>query len=114
VTGATLALIFVVPVHHHDPALPGANEHQQYSHARSWFDPRGSGSDRVKHDKLIARASPPGQDKLKTININAISGQGAQNCPISTDAAIIFPDGFCYNRSLAGQNPAVQIKLEGL
>src|SRR6266571_4963783 len=91
----TLALIFVVPVLIMT-LLYLVLTSTSSVHTLALVRPTGSGSDRVNTliDKLL-----PGQDKLKTINIDA-------------DAAIIFPADFA-RQVFAGQNPAVQIKLEG-
>jgi len=53
----------------------------------------------------------PGKDKLNVINVSA----GQVNSTLENgdaDAAIVFPPDFAQ-QVFAGQNPAVQIKLEG-
>ncbi len=103
----TLALIFVVPVLIMT-LLYLVLTSTSSIHTLALVRPTGSGSDRVNTliDKLL-----PGQDKLKTININADQVDKALKNG-DADAAIIFPADFAQ-QVFAGQNPAVQIKLEG-
>src|SRR5436309_2045286 len=103
----TLALIFVVPILIMT-LLYFVLTSTSSIHTLALVRPTGSGSDRVNTliDKLL-----PGQDKLKTININADQVDKALKNG-DADAAIIFPADFA-RQVFAGQNPAVQIKLEG-
>src|ERR1051326_8034535 len=103
----TLALIFVVPVLIRT-LLYLVLTSTSSSHTLALVRPTGNGSDRVNAliDKLL-----PGQDKLKTININADQMDSTLNDG-NADAAIIFPADFAQ-QVFAGQDPAVQIKLEG-
>ena len=103
----TLALIFVVPVLIMT-LLYLVLTSTSSIHTLALVRPTGNGSDRVNAliDKLL-----PGQDKLKTININADQMDSTLNDG-NADAAIIFPADFAQ-QVFAGQNPAVQIKLEG-
>lgn len=103
----TLALIFVVPVLIMT-LLYLVLTSTSSIHTLALVRPTGNGSDRVNAliDKLL-----PGQDKLKTININADQVDSTLNDG-NADAAIIFPADFAQ-QVFAGQNPAVQIKLEG-
>ena len=103
----TLALIFVVPVLIMT-LLYLVLTSTSSIHTLALVRPTGNGSERVNAliDKLL-----PGQDKLKTININADQMDSTLNDG-NADAAIIFPADFAQ-QVFAGQNPAVQIKLEG-
>src|SRR5712691_12937973 len=103
----TLALIFLVPIFVMT-LLYLVLTSTSSTHTLALVRPTGSGSDRVNTliDKLL-----PGQDKLKTININADQVDKALKNG-DADAAIIFPADFA-RQVFAGQNPAVQIKLEG-
>src|SRR6266568_5764093 len=103
----TLALIFVVPVLIMT-LLYLVLTSTSSIHTLALVRPTGSGSDRVNTliDKLL-----PGQDTLKTININADQVDKALKNG-DADAAIIFPADFAQ-QVFAGSNPAVQIKLEG-
>src|SRR5258708_4972179 len=77
-------------------------------HTLTIVRPMGAGSDRI--DTLIT-ALLPGKDKLNTIYVNA----GQVNDTLKhgdADAAIIFPPDFAQ-QALTGQNPAVQVVLEG-
>lgn len=70
--------------------------------------PTGTGSDRVN---TLIDALLPGEDKLNTINITANQVDSTlQNG--NADAAVIFPPDFAQ-QVFAGQNPTVQIRLEG-
>lgn len=70
--------------------------------------PTGTGSDRVN---TLIDALLPGKDKLNTIDITANSVDSTlQNG--NADAAVIFPPDFAQ-QVFAGQNPTVQIRLEG-
>ena len=70
--------------------------------------PTGAGSDRI--DTLITNLLP-GKDKLNTIYINA--GQVSDKLNNGdTDAAVIFPPDFAQE-VFTGQNPTVQVVLEG-
>src|SRR3989441_3491967 len=103
----TLALIFVVPILIMT-LLYLVLTSTSSVHTLALVRPTGSGSDRVNTliDKLL-----PGQDKLKTININADQVDTTLKNG-DADAAIIFPANFAQ-QVFAGQNPVVQIKLEG-
>src|SRR2546425_12582469 len=103
----TLALIFVVPILIMT-LLYLVLTSTSSTHTLALVRPTGSGSDRVNTliDKLL-----PGQDKLKTININADQVDTTLKNG-DADAAIIFPANFAQ-QVFAGQNPVVQIKLEG-
>src|SRR5712692_2860097 len=70
--------------------------------------PTGVGSDRVN---TLIDALMPGKDKLKTIDIKADQIDAKLNNG-DADAALIFPPDFAQ-QAFAGQNPTVQIKLEG-
>jgi len=70
--------------------------------------PSGQGSDRI--DTLIDNLLP-GKDKLKTINIKADQVDATLRNG-DADAAVIFPADFAQ-QVFAGQNPTVQIVLEG-
>ncbi len=70
--------------------------------------PTGTGSDRVN---TLIDALLPGKDKLNTIDITANQVDSTlQNG--NADAAVIFPPDFAQ-QVFAGQNPTVQIRLEG-
>src|SRR5712691_573340 len=103
----TLALIFLVPIFVMS-LLYLVLTNTSSVHTLALVRPTGTNSDRVNTliDKLL-----PGQDKLKTININADQVDKALKNG-DADAAIIFPANFAQ-QVFAGQNPAVQIKLEG-
>src|SRR6266568_1218494 len=103
----TLALIFVVPVLIMT-LLYLVLTSTSSIHTLALVRPTGSGSDRVNTliDKLL-----PAQDKLKTININADQVDTTLKNG-DADAAIIFPPDFAL-QVFTGQNPTVQIKLEG-
>ena len=70
--------------------------------------PTGAGSDRIN---TLINALLPGQDKLHTISISAEQVNSTlQNG--NADAVVIFPPNFAQ-QVFAGQNPTVQIQLEG-
>src|SRR5947207_3239332 len=70
--------------------------------------PTGAGSDRIN---TLINALLPGQDKLHTISITAEQVNSTlQNG--NADAVVIFPPDFAQ-QVFAGQNPTVQIQLEG-
>ena len=103
----TLALIFLVPVLVMTLlylVLTGTSS----VHTLALVRPTGAQSDRVNTliDKLL-----PGKDKLNTININADQVDTTLKHG-DADAAIIFPANFAQ-QVFTGQNPVVQIKLEG-
>ena len=103
----TLALIFIVPLVVMT-LLYLVLTNTSSVHTLAIVRPMGAGSDRI--DTLIT-ALLPGKDKLNTIYINA----GQVNDTLKhgdADAAIIFPPDFAQ-QALTGQNPAVQVVLEG-
>ena len=70
--------------------------------------PTGAGSDRIN---TLINALLPGPDKLHTISISADQVNSTlQNG--NADAVVIFPPNFAQ-QVFAGQNPTVQIQLEG-
>ncbi len=103
----TLALIFLVPIFVMS-LLYLVLTNTSSVHTLALVRPTGTNSDRVNTliDKLL-----PGQDKLKTININADQVDTTLKNG-DADAAIIFPPDFAL-QVFTGQNPTVQIKLEG-
>src|SRR6266567_1613571 len=103
----TLALIFLVPIFMMSLLFLVLTSTSTV-HTLVLVLPTGANSNQVNAliDKLL-----PAQDKLKTINITA--GQVDTTLKNgNADAAIIFPPDFAQQVS-TGQNPTVQIKLEG-
>jgi len=103
----TLALIFLVPIFMMSLLFLVLTSTSTV-HTLVLVRPTGANSNQVNAliDKLL-----PAQDKLKTINITA--GQVDSTLKNgNADAAIIFPPDFAQQVS-TGQNPTVQIKLEG-
>ena len=103
----TLALIFLVPIFMMSLLFLVLTSTSTV-HTLVLVRPTGANSNQVNAliDKLL-----PAQDKLKTINITA--GQVDTTLKNgNADAAIIFPPDFAQQVS-TGQNPTVQIKLEG-
>jgi len=103
----TLALIFVVPVLIMT-LLYLVLTSSSTVHTLALVRPTGKGSESVNTliDKLL-----PGKDKVKTIDI-AASQVDATLKNGNADAAIIFPADFAL-QVFSGQNPSVQITLEG-
>jgi ABC-2 type transport system permease protein len=103
----TLALIFLVPLLIMT-LLYLVLTSTSNVHTLALVRPTGTGSDRVN---MLIDALLPGKDKLNTINITADQVDSTlQNG--NADAAVIFPPDFAQ-QVVAGQNPAVQIRLEG-
>lgn len=103
----TLALIFIVPLVVMT-LLYLVLESTSTVHTLALVRPIGAHSDQVNMllDKLLS-----GQDKLKTITITA--GQVDTTLKNGDAAAvIIFPEDFAQ-QVFTGQNPMVQVKLEG-
>jgi ABC-2 type transport system permease protein len=103
----TLALIFIVPILIMTLlyfVLTSASS----VHTLAIVQPTGIGSDSI--DTLI-RGLLPGRDKLNTIYINANQVNDTLKRG-DADAAIIFPPDFAQ-QAFTGQNPNVQIVLEG-
>ncbi len=103
----TLALIFVVPLVVMTLlylVLTSASSIRTLAIVR----PTGTNSDRLNTliDKLL-----PGKDKLNTLNISTDQVDTTLKNG-DADAAIVFPPNFAQ-QVFAGQNPQVQIKLEG-
>ena len=103
----TLALIFLVPLFIMTLlyfVLTSASS----VHTLALVRPTGTGSDRINTliDNLL-----PGKDKLTTITIAANEVDSTlQNG--DADAVVVFPPDFAQ-QVFSGQNPTVQIKLEG-
>ena len=103
----TLALIFIVPILIMTLlyfVLTSAGS----VHTLAIAQPTGIGSDSI--DTLI-RGLLPGRDKLNTFYINANQVNDTLKRG-DADAAIIFPPDFAQ-QAFTGQNPNVQIVLEG-
>jgi len=103
----TLALIFIVPILIMTLlyfVLTSASS----VHTLAIVQPTGIGSDNI--DTLI-RGLLPGRDKLNTIYINANQVNDTLKRG-DADAAIVFPPDFAQ-QAFTGQNPNVQIVLEG-
>ncbi len=103
----TLALIFIVPLVVMT-LLYLVLTNTSSVHTLAIVRPMGVGSDRI--DTLIT-ALLPGKDKLNTIYVNASYVNDTLKRG-DADAAIIFPPDFAQ-QALTGQNPAVQVVLEG-
>jgi ABC-2 type transport system permease protein len=103
----TLALIFIVPIFIMSLLFLVLTSTSTV-HTLALVRPTGANSSKVNAliDKLL-----PAEDKLKTINIPADQVDTTLKNG-NADAAIIFPPDFAQ-QVLAGQNPTVQIKLEG-
>ncbi len=103
----TLALIFLVPLLVMT-LLYLVLTNTSGVHTLALVRPSGTGSDQVN---TLIDALLPGKDKLNTINISAGQVDSTlQNG--NADAAVVFPPNFAQ-QVFAGQNPTVQIKLEG-
>ena len=103
----TLALIFVVPLLIMT-LLYLVLTNTSSVHTLAIVRPTGTGSQSI--NTLIANLLP-GKDKLNTIYINAEQVDDKLRNG-DADAAVIFPANFAQ-QVFSGQNPAVQIKLEG-
>ena len=103
----TLALIFIAPLLVM-ALLYLVLTNTSSVHTLALVRPGGQGSDRINTliDNLL-----PAKDKLKTINIRA-SQVDATLRNGDADAAVIFPADF-VQQVFIGQNPTVQIVLEG-
>ncbi|MGZ3610730.1 MAG: ABC transporter permease [Ktedonobacteraceae bacterium] len=103
----TLVLIFIVPLVIMTLlylVLTNANS----VHTLAIVPPSGTGSDRI--NSLITNLLP-GKDKLNVIYINADQVNDTLSRG-NADAAIVFPPNFTQE-VFSGQNPSVQIVLEG-
>jgi ABC-2 type transport system permease protein len=103
----TLALIFIVPIVIMT-LLYFVLTSTSSVHTLAIVRPTGTGSEPV--DALIT-ALLPGKDKLNTIYVNADQVNNTLKSG-DADAAIVFPPDFAQ-QALTGQNPSVQIVLEG-
>ena len=103
----TLALIFIVPILIMT-LLYFVLTSTSSVHTLAIVQPTGIGSDSI--DTLI-RGLLPGRDKLNTIYINANQVNDTLKRG-DADAAIVFPPDFAQ-QAFTGQNPNVQIVLEG-
>jgi ABC-2 type transport system permease protein len=103
----TLALIFVVPIIVMT-LLYLVLTNNANVHTLALVRPTGAGSDRV--NTLIDRLLPT-KDKLNVIFINANQVDTTLKNG-DADAAVIFPPDFAQ-QTFTGQNPVVQILLEG-
>jgi ABC-2 type transport system permease protein len=103
----TLALIFVVPLAIMT-LLYLVLTNTSSVHTLAIVRPTGAGSDTI--NTLITNLLP-GKDKLNTIYINANQVDDKLKNG-DADAAVIFPPNFAQ-QVFTGQNPAVQMKLEG-
>ncbi len=103
----TLALIFIAPLLVMT-LLYLVLTNTSSIHTLALVRPSGQGSDRI--DTLIDNLLP-GKDKLKTINIRADQVDATLRNG-DADAAVIFPADFARH-VFTGQNPMVQIVLEG-
>jgi ABC-2 type transport system permease protein len=103
----TLALIFIVPLLIMT-LLYLVLTNTSSVHTLAIVRPIGTGSQSI--NTLVPNLLP-GKDKLNTIYINADQANNTLKNG-DADAAIIFPPNFA-RQVFSGQNPAVQIKLEG-
>jgi ABC-2 type transport system permease protein len=103
----TLALIFIVPLLIMT-LLYLVLTNTSSVHTLAIVRPTGTGSQSI--NTLIPNLLP-GKDKLNTIYINADQVDNTLKNG-DADAAVIFPPNFAQ-QVFSGQNPAVQIKLEG-
>jgi ABC-2 type transport system permease protein len=103
----TLVLIFIVPVVIMT-LLYLVLTNTSSVHTLAIVPPTGAGSDRI--NTLITNLLP-GKDKLNTIYINANQVNDTLKNG-NADAAVIFPPDFAQ-QVFTGQNPSVQIVLEG-
>ena len=103
----TLALIFLVPLLVMT-LLYLVLTNTSSVHTLALVRPTGTGSDNINTliDSLL-----PGQGKLKTINVSAAQVHSTLENG-NADAAVVFPPDFAQ-QVFAGQNPTVQIILEG-
>jgi ABC-2 type transport system permease protein len=103
----TLVLIFIVPVVIMT-LLYLVLTNTSSVHTLAIVPPSGAGSDRI--NTLITNLLP-GKDKLNVMYINANQVNDTLNKG-NADAAVIFPPDFAQ-QIFTGQNPTVQIMLEG-
>jgi len=103
----TLALIFIVPLVVMT-LLYLVLTSTSSVHTLALVRPTGAGSDRFN---ALLNSLLPGEDKLKTIDINANSVTTELKNG-NADAAIVFPSDF-VQQILANQHPTVRIVLEG-
>src|SRR5258708_10781781 len=103
----TLALIFIVPILIMT-LLYYVITRNSIVHTLAIVQPTGIGSDSIV---TRIRGLLPGKDKLNTIYINANQVNDTLKRG-DADAAIVFPPDFAQ-RAFTGQNPDVQIVLEG-
>jgi ABC-2 type transport system permease protein len=103
----TLVLIFIVPVVIMT-LLYLVLTNTSSVHTLAIVSPSGTGSDRI--NTLISDLLP-GKDKLNVMYINANQVNDTLKNG-NADAAIIFPPNFTQ-QVISGQNPSVQIVLEG-
>lgn len=103
----TLALIFIAPLLVMT-LLYLVLTNTSSAHTLALVRPGGQGSERINTliDNLL-----PAKDKLKTINIRAVQVDATLRNG-DADAAVIFPADFAQ-QAFTGQNPTVQIVLEG-
>jgi len=103
----TLVLIFIVPLVIMT-LLYLVLTNTSSAHTLAIVPPSGAGSDRI--NTLITNLLP-GKDKLNVVYINADQVNDTLKKG-NADAAIIFPPNFTQ-QVFSGQNPSVQIVLEG-
>lgn len=103
----TLVLIFIVPVVIMT-LLYLVLTNTSSAHTLAIVSPSGPGSDRI--NTLITNLLP-GKDKLNVVYINANQVNDTLKNG-NADAAVIFPPDFAQ-QVFTGQNPSVQIVLEG-
>jgi ABC-2 type transport system permease protein len=103
----TLVLIFIVPLVIMT-LLYLVLTNTSSAHTLAIVPPSGTGSERI--NTLITNLLP-GKDKLNVVYINADQVNDSLTKG-NADAAIIFPPNFTQ-QVLSGQNPSVQIVLEG-
>ena len=103
----TLALIFIVPVVIMT-LLYLVLTNTSSAHTLAIVSPSGAGSERI--NTLITNLLP-GKDKLNVVYINANQVNDTLKNG-NADAAVIFPPDFAQ-QVFMGQNPSVQIVLEG-
>src|SRR5438034_1170970 len=103
----TLVLIFIVPVVIMT-LLYLVLTNSSSAHTLAIVSPSGAGSERI--NTLITNLLP-GKDKLNVVYINANQVNDTLKNG-NADAAVIFPPDFAQ-QVFMGQNPSVQIVLEG-
>ncbi len=104
----TLVLIFIVPLVIMT-LLYLVLTNTSSVHTLAIVPPSGTGSERI--NSLITNLLP-GKDKLNVIYINADQVNDTLTKG-NVDAAIVFPPDFTQ-QAFSGQNPSVQIVLEGI